>query len=671
MAAQDEELDVIIVGAGFTGLAAAAELSKLGASFVVLDAYTDHLGGRAYSYDAPVPSGSPLRFDHGAQYVGDAQNAIMDVVREKLPAGSLVNGANLRLSHPYEVMVLAQKRYCFRSDQVLFGIPGVPPQLSAADAFGMIGMLAEMTLIEWSIDVVSPWQGDRALLALDQIDCWSYLESKWWLTAAVRDLMRISIEALLSVEPKQISPYYLLWYTACNDGFLNEINDDAGGPQQYWLRRGTDEIADAIAEPFRDSVRQGVRVSEIEHGEGGVVVRTSTGEELRAKRVLVAVSPSTAGRIRYLPELDAAHEELMAQPMGKTIKCQLYYRTPWWHDSKGLDYDGYVGGANYPVLWVMDNSPPDAAELGSYVLMTFTVGDQADQLGPNPSDEAITAWVTSALAKLFDDDRALPGQGELLKVVTHRWLPSDPFVGGGPNTIFSPGKLTSEVGRALDQHVGDRVFFASAENAKRLAPRSSSSRWSIFAEENIPAYDAQSRLLATSKPPFYSKYSDRRADLGYMSGAIESGRYVAHEIAASLGREHALPAPAERLEPAELPTPAGEGLPSVADILAAVRERLEGLADEELGELDREARGRGAVFGGWLRELLVDVLHEQGHVEDPGDERSVLHALRDLAVGLAPHLGLASPTEALAARAPEPAVAEHLAAIDARVRRSS
>jgi hypothetical protein len=102
-----------------------------------------------------------------------------------------------------------------------------------------------------------------------------------------------------------------------------------------------------------------------------------------------------------------------------------------------------------------------------------------------------------------------------------------------------------------------------------------------------------------------------------------------------------------------------------------VRERLESLADDEVSELDREARGRGAVFGGWLRELLVDVLHEQGHVADAGDERSVLHALRDLAVALAPHVGLTAAAAPVSGAAPDLGVADHLAAIEARMQRSS
>ena len=40
---------------------------------------------------------------------------------------------------------------------------------------------------------------------------------------------RTETSRLLSVEPTQISPYYLLWYTACNGGLLNEVNDGAGG----------------------------------------------------------------------------------------------------------------------------------------------------------------------------------------------------------------------------------------------------------------------------------------------------------------------------------------------------------------------------------------------------------------------------------------------------------
>ena len=567
-----ELLDVVIVGGGFTGLAAARELSALGLSFVLLDAYDDHLGGRAYSYD--LTAGDPaLRFDHGAEYVGDLQDEIMLQIRELLPEGALINGAALRAPYPWEVMVLNQTRYVFRSDDSLFGIPGCPPQLGFAAALGMIGLLAEMTLVEWSIDVMEPWNATGDLLALDRTDVWTWLQEKWWVEPTVRDLVRISVEALLSVEPSEISPYYLLWYTACNDGFLNEINDDTGGPQQYWLRGGTDQLAQRYADAVRPHVRSGTRVRSIEHGGEACTVTTEGGEVVRARKVLVAMSPHSAGRLTFDPPPPAAHAELMRQPMGRTIKCQLVYRTRWWHDSKGKAYDGYVGGADYPVLWVMDNSPPEAdADGGPFVLMTFTVGTQADQLGANATDAQITTWVTDALAALFDDERAKPAAGGLLRVIPYRWMPDERFVGGGPNTVFTPGALTSDVGRALDAPLGENVFFASAENAKRLRPTSTVPHFDPFARTNEPTYTNDVRDPSPA-PPYHTRYSDMRSDLGYMSGAMESGRYAAHAIASSLGARNDLPgrgAAAGSPPAAPPPAPAaGDRVPHGAGVAAS------------------------------------------------------------------------------------------------------
>ena len=618
-----EEIDVVIVGAGFSGLAAARELRTLDIPFVVLDTY-DHLGGRARSYDSHVPSDPECRFDHGAQYVGDLQNAIMEQVRELLPPDGLVNGANLRLPFPHEVMVLDGQRHCFRGSDSLFGIPGVPPDLGILSAIGMIGLLAEMTLIEISINVLEPWKGPAELLELDQIDVWSWLGQKRWVNAKTKDLLRISVEALLSVEPWEISPYYLLWYTACKGGFLNEINDNEGGPQQYWLRRGAGDLAEKYASPIRSQVRQGSTVSAIDLSGERVLVTTTSGAQYSAKRVIVAASPHTAGRIAFTPEPPPGRKQLMAQPMGKTLKCQVYYKSAFWHDSNGFSYNGYVGGANYPVLWVMDNSPPGGG--APYVLMTFTVGAQVESLGPEPSDAAIQTLVTSTLRDLFQDDRALEGSSEFIALRHYLWAPGEKGVGGGPNAIFSPGMLTGEAGRTLDQAWDDKVFFASAEKAKNLRPRSTKPHYDIFGDENLPEYDDDRALLRTSKPPFYSKYSDMRGEVGYMSGAMESGRYVAHEVAASLGARSELPA--RPLAEPRLVSRSGARAPAFAgELLAEVRAAV--LAESKDALCARWAGG-GEKFSTWLHDLVAKAALASGYAE-ANDPRSVLEAVRDFA----------------------------------------
>jgi len=646
-------LDVLVIGGGFCGLSAARELVSLGVSVRLLDSYGDHLGGRAYSFDAGIPEGTKLRFDHGAEYVGDAQNAIMAQVKALLPEGTLVNGAKMRKPYLWEVMILDSKRYCFKSTDSLFGIPGAPPDLGIVAAIGMLGMIAEMSLIEIAIDTVEPWNGPAELLALDRIDVWTWLGEKWWVVPTVKDLLRISIEALLSVEPKQISPYYLLWYTACNDGFLNEINDDTGGPQQYWLTTGTSSLAERFADPVRSFVTQGTKATAIDLSGDLVRVTTDLGETISAKKVLVATSPATAGRIQFAPEPSAARKALMAQPMGKTLKCQVFYKSAFWHDSNGKAYDGYVGGANYPILWVMDNSAADGC--GPHVLMTFTVGDQLDALGPCPTKEAIVTLVTGTLRDLFLDDRALAGSPDFIRLEHYLWTPEEPFVGGGPNTVFTPGMLTGDPGKVMDEPWDDKVFFASAETSRNLTPTSTSPRYDLFATENLPKYDPETcELLPTSVPPFHSKYSDMRTDLGYMSGAMESGRYAAHRIGASLGVPNQLPPRA--------PAPASLALPALsapstltADHAAAVLAELE---SELLGPggsariegFRRAGLGGEGGFAAYLRELLAKTLHTSGQplsATDPAHAPSLLRHLRDFAMVCAEHVqAVATTTEA-------------------------
>jgi monoamine oxidase len=659
----EETFDVVIIGAGFTGIAAARELAKTGLRFCVLDSFADHLGGRAYTY-AYKPGGA-LGFDHGAEYVGDLQNGIMQQIRELGLEETLVNGAHLRLPYPWEVMILDQTRYLFKASECKFGIAGVPPQLTTAEVLGMLALLAEMWRIEVGINVVEPWKSPSDALALDRLTIKDWLGQapwKWIVSPTVYDLMRISVEALLSVEPEQISPFYFLWYTACNDGFLNEINDNQGGPQQYWLYAGTSELAARYAKPVADRIRQPVKVLALEDREDGVTVKTDAGT-LSARKVLIATSPRTAGRIAYAPELPPARREFLSLPMGKTIKCQVFYKSAWWHDSNGLAYDGYVGGADYPVLWVMDNTPPSAGADGPFVLMTFTVGHQVDMLGPDASDEQIATLVTATLGTIFQDYRALQGSSEFVKIVIHRWVPRSPEVGGGPNTVFTPGTLSGDVGKLLTDPWNGNLYFASSETAMNLTPMSPATTWKLFTPTNEPQYDAEAVLLPTSKPPFKTRYSDRRRSLGYMDGAMESGRYAAHAIAGRLGLEHQSPIEAPPEEPARepAPPPSTSSLPpsAVSALLGSMKAELDGAAGVSAG-----VHGTAAHLYGVLTRALV----EQGHLAGADDPVAVAVAARDFFVSAASHLSADPAAHEEAERPHLATIGATLGGIEARVR---
>lgn len=615
----DEVLDVLIVGAGFAGLAAAREFEELGLKYRVVDSFADHVGGRAYSYEV-----SPtLGFDRGAEYVGDLQNEIMSLARALLPAEGIVNGANLHYAAPMEVMILGGTRFVFDKRKAALGIQGIPPDLGLPSILGVVAMLAEMTLQEVLIDVLEPWNSPSFVCDLDKLSVEQWLGQKAWLTERARDLLRISVEALLSVEATELSPFYLLWYTACNDGLLNEVNDDAGGPQQYWLAKGTSDLAERYAAPVNSKIDRGVRVLKIEHGGAEVTVRCVGGKEYRAKKVLLAMSPHSMGRIHFDPPPPPDRAAFFSLPMGRTIKCQVFYSSRWWYQSNGNMFDGYVGGARYPVLWVMDNSPANADPTGPYVLMTFTVGAHADAL-QNADDATVRATVLDALQYLFQDPRA-----KLIdRIVIHRWQQSDPNVGGGPNSIFRPGELTGSVGRLLDQPWGDKLYFACAENARSMNPHTPTRTWNLFNPEHKPTYDAFGVLESTSVGPYFTKYSDLRPRLGYMDGALNAGRFYAHQVASALGNAKAKPAPTPKVAPvAPVPSASGVAVEDAAKLLGFVKDELETVAS-----------GGWAGDGAALLEAFGRAVVRDGRVASVGSLEA-LEQVRATCISLLEHLG--------------------------------
>lgn len=512
---------VLVIGGGWTGTQAAVALEAAGVDVALLEA-GPRLGGRVKSFGyTPGDAGSQrFYFEHGAQYVGDAQTEIMALIRRYLPE-ALVDGYAARLPYRNQVAVLDGVRFEYNRDNCLFGIGGVPPNLDLWSVLGALLLILEIQAIERQIDVPSPWNSPPDVTALDSITMADWL-GRAWIPPMSRALMAMSVQALLSVETDELSAFYFHWYCACNFGFLNEVNDEAGGPQQYYLATGFEALIDRTVEHMTDRIHLNSPVQSIRKvgadgqpligtdGKPYARVTLQDGRVWEAEKVLVAMSPKTYGRLTYAPELPAKRQELAAQPMGRTIKCMVFYKSPWWRESHGLRYTGYAGAEGTPVLWVMDYSPVIPEQQSScYALMTFTVGRYVDELGPKPSKEQIVDLVTKSLTFLFDDPRALASSDEFIDLVAYSWDPSQTFVGGGPNTVMGVGMLSGPdcAGRLLNEP-WDNVYFASAETSRKANP--------------TPVSGSDG-------------YSDARQSLGYMDGAIIAGRFVADQILTSLG----------------------------------------------------------------------------------------------------------------------------------------
>jgi monoamine oxidase len=166
---------------------------------------------------------------------------------------------------------------------------------------------------------------------------------------------------------------HLLFYTHAAGSFGSLINTDRGA-QMYRLQGGSQLIAIRAAHTLGDRLLLSSPVREVEQNDHGVKVR-GPGFAVHAKRAIVAIPPTLAGRIHYSPAMPALRDQLTQRiPMGTVIKVQCVYDEPFWR------HDGLAGQATSdvgPVKVTFDNSPPDATDHhGPGVMMGFIEGSE-------------------------------------------------------------------------------------------------------------------------------------------------------------------------------------------------------------------------------------------------------------------------------------------------------
>src|SRR5262249_11726853 len=115
----------------------------------------------------------------------------------------------------------------------------------------------------------------------------------------------------------------------------------------------------------------GKPVTSIVQHDDGVTVYANR-YRVKAKRVIVAIPPTLAGRIHYDPPLPALRDQLTQRmPQGTLMKFDAIYSTPFWR-AAGLN--GQVVSENGPVKATFDTSTQDGS-VG--IMMGFIGGHEA------------------------------------------------------------------------------------------------------------------------------------------------------------------------------------------------------------------------------------------------------------------------------------------------------
>ncbi len=443
--------DVAVVGAGLAGLNAARVVRDAGRSVIVLEA-RQRVGGR--NLDHEIAPGKVVEL--GGEWAGPGQDRVLGLARD---LGVRTFATYSRGDSVY-----------FRAGGELQAYSGGIPPVDPVSLGELATTIAELNRMATSVPVDAPWTAPSAF-TWDRQTCQTWI-SENISSPVARNLTELAIRSVYGEEPKQISLLDLLQAIGSVGGDLNTL---IGSSQSIRFVGGPQQLSKILARRLGDAVRMGVAITAISQGTD-VTLHSTAGNSYRARRAIVTVPKTLAGRITFDPPLPPALDQfLQRQPNGSVVKVNAIYRTPFWRE-KGLN--GSATSEVGPIRVTYDNSPPDGFP---GVLVGFMEGDDSRAFY-GVGRAARRRAALASFARYFGPEALRP-----IAYVDLDWA-REPFTRGAYGSINPPGVLTS---------LHDPT--AEAFGALHYASSDSSALWS-----------------------------------GYMDGAIRSGEQAAAAALASL-----------------------------------------------------------------------------------------------------------------------------------------
>jgi monoamine oxidase len=420
--------DVIIVGAGFAGLAAAKALRAAGVEPLIIEA-RDRVGGRTCP-----GSIAGLTIDLGGMWVGPTQTVLDALAREygvKTYPQYITGKSAIELNGQWH-----------SSEGEDYGaLLSLPVKLDLAQ------LVYRLTALSDSINPESPWTHPKAD-AFDAMTMQTWLDEHTHTDGAMSFMVSL-IRSVFCAEPADLSFLYCLFYLK-SGGNLEELTTFRNGAQQRLFVGGVHQLSQRMAVELGERVILNSPVTDIEQDAEGVTA-TCPEATFRAKALIVAIAPALAGRINYSPLLPAKRDALTQRmPMGSVIKVWIAYSTPFW---RARGFSGLFSSDTAAFGPAFDVTPP-GTPVG--LLAGFFDARNSVEWSARTSDQR-RAEVIRCLTTALGAEAQAP-----LEYVEKNWT-QEHYSRGCYTGTLGPGALT-QFGPTLRKPVG-RIFFAGTESS--------------------------------------------------------------------------------------------------------------------------------------------------------------------------------------------------------------
>jgi monoamine oxidase len=439
-AAPPEIFDVVVVGAGLSGLTAARDLLVGGKSVKVLEA-RDRVGGKVHNQQ--LENGGVVEI--GAEFVGPTQDRVLQMIED----------LGLTTFRTYNEGKSILLRNCSRTVYVPNPDQGGAPPVDPTALDQINATLAELNTWAAEIEVDAPWNHNRSA----EWDSQSFKQHlRVSATHADADLLlTTACKAIFAVEPHEISLLYVIAYIASagnetTKGTLLSLIAVEGGSQESRVQGGTGLIPERLAEVIgSEHITLRAAVSSVTKTAAGYTI-VSRARTVQAKEVVIAMPPPLTKRITFTPALPKARQNLIdglvIPPIGKGIAV---YPTPFWRRTESLN--AQVISDEGAVRVTFDSSSSNAS-FGA--ILGFIFGDEMRALDKIPPAQA-QKLITEDYVRYFG-----PQAANTSEFVLQRW-DLDEWSKGGPVAIAPPNVLKAN-GPALRAAV-DGIHFAGTETS--------------------------------------------------------------------------------------------------------------------------------------------------------------------------------------------------------------